>query len=124
MTDSDWVSWEKNIRVTWYDKGKMNSGCQGHCKSVNGVRPNSEREIFWVDIEGEPFGIMLCVDCWNKVTRLIEILKESPKCERFYDEQQAKDNDERRKKGGFQVLADPNKWRIPDIQRRFLDDEL
>ena len=69
--------------------------------------------------------LFICVKCFEILEKLVKKVKEIPKSERFYDEEQAKKNEKLRKNAkGMIVLRDPNTWRTPDIQRRFLKEEL
>ena len=128
MTDSDWVAWENKLRVTWYRGSPEGLGICHYCGTEQPRFSGSlktKNDTLLIDQEGGNDMLFICVKCFEILEKLVKKVKEIPKSERFYDEEQAKKNEKLRKNAkGMIVLRDPNTWRTPDIQRRFLKEEL
>lgn len=123
MTDSDWVAWENRLRVTWY-KGGICHFCGVEQPRFSGTL-KTDNDSLLIEQEGGNDILFICVKCFDILEKLVRKVKEIPKDERFYDEGQEKKNEELRKnKKGMIILRDPYGWKTPDIQRRFLEDEL
>lgn len=128
MTDSDWVALENKLRVTWYRGHPDGLGICHYC-GVETPRFSgslkTKNDTLLIDQEKGNDMLFICVKCFDILEKLVRKVKEIPKAERYFDEEQAKKNEELRKNSkGMVVLSDPNRWKVPDIQRRFMREEL
>jgi len=122
MTDSDWVAYENLLKVTWYKSGICNV-----CGTKNDLGPlRTDNESLWIVTERRESlnSLMICVDCFEILKKLVEIVKEIPKAERSFDKTIVEENKRKSKLTGVQIMMSPNVWQVPDIQRRFLKEEL
>ncbi len=134
MTDSDWIAFENLLRVTWYyyPNEKRTPRNPNYTKPLwseivcnSCHRTSKEIPVLWIESELDRLkNIFLCEKCLEILTKLIDILKIIPKAEKYFDEKIVEENKRKQKLQGIQILHSSIRWLVPDIQRRFLKEEL
>lgn len=125
MTDSDWVAFENRLKVTWYKEGLCNV-CGKEKKPFTGTL-YVDKESLWIRTENpnKLDSLMICVDCFEILKNLVEIVKKIPKAERHISQKIIKSNKELAKTDQIlKVFPSPVVWKVPEIQRRYLKEEL